>query len=279
MVQRVDERSASDYPFTMREQPVSLGSIRYTDTGSGSAVFLVHGYPLDGRVWGDAGAILASSFRAIVPDLPGFGESKLNGPFTMEDLAKSLLELADALKIDRFALAGLSMGGYVGQALYRIAPKRLSGLSFVDSRANADDEAGKTGRDKMIELLEKQGTPGVVESMLPKMLHPDAYTLDPALVERQREIMQAQKPQALKYACAAMRDRPEFFSALPTLSCPLQVIVGDGDAIAPPDVAKKIADLTPGARLDVIKGAGHMSPLEKPAEVAEAMERFVAGLK
>lgn len=264
----------------MREQPVSLGSIRYTDTGSGMPVFLVHGYPLDGRVWGDVGAILASSCRVIVPDLPGFGEAKLAGSFSsMDDLARALLELADALKIERFVLAGLSMGGYVGQALYRLAPNRLAGLSFVDTRANADDEAGKAGRNKMIELLDQQGTPGVVEAMLPKMLHPDAYTLDPAVVERQREIMSAQKPQTLKCACAAMRDRPEFFSHLPKLSVPLQVIVGEGDVIAPPDVAKKIAEMTPGARLDIIAGAGHMAPLEKPAEVAEAMEKFVNALR
>ena len=275
----------------MPQQPVSVGAIHYTDTGRGIAVFLVHGYPLDGRVFGDVGAMLASSTllprgaRVIVPDLPGFGQSKLNVSFhshdlfRMETFATSLLELADVLKIDRFVLAGLSMGGYVAQALYRIAPQRLLGLSFVGTRANADDQAGKAGRNKMIELIDRQGTAGVVEAMLPKMLHAGAYKLDPALVERQRDIMQSQNSVTLKHACVAMRDRSEFFSALPTLSCPLQVIVGEGDVIAPVDVATKIVEMTPGARLDVIKGAGHMSPLEKPVTVAEALEGFLSGLK
>lgn len=263
----------------MPEQPVSLGTVHYSDTGRGTAVFLVHGYPLDGRVWGDVGAMLASTCRVIVPDLPGFGQSQLNGPFTMDSLGAALVDLADALRIDRFVVAGLSMGGYVGQGVYRLSPRRLAGLSFVDTRANADDDAGKAARNKMIELLATQGTPGVVESMLPKMLHPDAYRLDPALVERLREMMQDQPAATLAHACAAMRDRPAFFDALPTLSCKLQVIVGEGDAIAPPEVAKKIVDLTPGGRLDLINGAGHMAPLERPAEVAEALERFVAGLE
>ncbi len=267
-------------------QTVSIGSVHYTEMGTGTPVFLVHGFPLDSRIWGDAGAMLASSFRVVVPDLPGFGKSTLNVPaskqnvsFSMESLAGSLLELADALRIDRFVLAGLSMGGYVAQALYRNAPERLLGLCFVDTRANADDDTGKAARNKMIELIDRQGSPGVVESMLSKMLHPGAYLLDPALVERLRDIMLAQPPGTLRSACAAMRDRPAFFEALPTLSCPLQVIVGSGDAIAPVEVAKKIVELTPGARLDVIEGAGHLSSLERPAEVAEAIEAFVRSIE
>lgn len=263
----------------MLDQPVSLGSIHYTDTGTGTPVILLHGYPLDGRVWGDVGAMLASRFRVVVPDLPGFGKSKRNVSFTMDSLGKSVFELADALKLDRFVVAGLSMGGYVAQAMYRASPNRLLGMSFVDSRANADDDAGQAARNKMIELIDAQGTPGVVESMLPKMLHPDAYTLDPAVVERLREVMLGQDPKTLRNACEAMRDRPAFFDALPALSCPLQVIVGNGDVIAPVDVAKQIVDLAPGARLDVIKAAGHLSPLEQPAAVAEVLEAFVGGLK
>lgn len=257
-----------------------FGSIHYTDAGQGAAVVLLHGYPLDGRIFGDVGAMLASKARVIVPDLPGFGQSTLSRPFqTMDELARSLLALVDGLGIERFLLAGLSMGGYVGQAAYRLAPARLSGLSLVDSRANADDDAAKAGRNKMIELLDTQGTPSVVEAMLPKMLHADAYKLDPALVERQRDIMSAQPRDTLKYACAAMRDRPAFFDALPTLACPLQVIVGEGDVIAPVDVARKIADMTPGARLDIIPNAGHMAPLEQPAAVAEALEQLLANVK
>lgn len=263
----------------MPAQPVSIGTMHYTDTGKGTPVFLLHGYPLDGRVWGDVGAILASGARVIVPDLPGFGSSKRNGPFTMESLAQAVFDLADGLKIDRLVVAGLSMGGYIVQSMVRVAPRRLAGISFVDTRANADDEAGKAARNKMIALLDEQGTPGVVESMLPKMLHPDAYKLDPALVERLRELMSAQDAATLKEACIAMRDRSAFFDALPTLSCPLQVIVGDRDAIAPVDVARQMVELAPGARLDVIDGAGHMSPLEKPAEVAESLETFVRSLK
>jgi pimeloyl-ACP methyl ester carboxylesterase len=87
--------------------------------------------------------------------------------------------------------------------------------------------------------------------------------------------MSAQDPQTLRYATAAMRDRPAFFDALPNLSCPLQVIVGEGDVIAPVEVARKIATTAPGARLDIIQGAGHMAPLERPAEVAEALEAFI----
>lgn len=265
----------------MPELTTSAGTMYYTDAGDRAAptVILVHGFPLDGRVWGDVAAMLAGRFRVLVPDLPGFGQSLARGPFTMETLAGSLIALADHLQVDRFAAAGLSMGGYVLQGVVRLAPQRLSALSLVDTRANADDEKGRAGRDAMAKLARDTGAGAVAEKMMPNMLHGAAYAEDPALVDRLRDMMLDQPGETLALASEAMRDRPAFFDALATLSCPLQVIVGDDDRIAPPDVAKEIASKAKGARLDVIKKAGHMAPLERPEAVAEALEAFLAGVR
>lgn len=264
--------------YAMAELHTTAGTIHYTEAGGAGApaVILVHGFPLDGRVWGDVAAMLATRFRVVVPDLPGFGQSLQEGPYTMATMAGSLVALADHLKLDRFAAAGLSMGGYVLQALVRSHPNRLSALSLVDTRANADDEKGRAGRDAMAKLARETGPAAVAEKMMPNMLHTAAYEADPAVADRLRDMILDQPAETLALASEAMRDRPAFFDLLPTLPCPLQVIVGDDDRIAPLDVAKDIAAKAKNARLDVIKKAGHMAPLERPEAVAEAIEAFLS---
>lgn len=255
---------------------VSSGTLHYLDAGGGEPIVLVHGFPLDGQVWERVAPLLANRHRVITPDLPGFGKSFATGPFTMESLADAMVELLDQLKIDRAAFAGLSMGGYVLQALMRSHPERVSKLILVDTRANADDEKGRSGRDVMITLVKEKGTIGVVDQMLPKMLAPATFAAQPDVVARQREIMLACPPGTIANACAAMRARADFTPLLATLPCPLQVIVGESDAIAPPEVARAMAGAAKGSRLDVIEAAGHMAPMEQPKLVAEAIEAFVA---
>ena len=123
----------------------------------------------------------------------------------------------------------------------------------------------------MITLAQQIGTSGVVEQMLPKMLHPDAYAHRPEVVTRQRAIMMDCPAKTIEYACAAMRDREDFTPMLAKLPCPLTVIVGEGDVIAPPDLAKAMHAAAPGSTLHVIPNAGHMAPLEQPAATARAI--------
>lgn len=250
---------------------ISSGTLYYLDAGKGEPLVLVHGFPLDGQVWERVAPRLADKVRVLTPDLPGFGRSFATGAFTMDSLADALVEMLDQLKIERATFAGLSMGGYVLQSLVRRHPMRVSKLIFVDTRANADDEAGRAGRDKMIELVKEKGTAGVVEQMLPKMLAPATFAAQPEVVSKLRDIMLACPPGTIANACAAMRDRADFTPMLASLPCPLQVIVGQHDAIASAEVARAIAGAAKGARLDVIEEAGHISPLERPDVVAEAM--------
>lgn len=246
-----------------------MPSTHYIDTGSGPPIVLVHGFPLDGRIWDDVVPLLAKTHRVIVPDLRGFGRSAPTATMSMESLAGELVELLGRIEVDRAAFAGLSMGGYVIQALVRGWPDRVERLVFVDTRANADDEAGRAGRDKMIALVREKGTVGIVDQMLPKMLHPDAYAQRPQVVERQRSIMMDCPPKTIEQACAAMRDRRDFTGELARLPCPLTIIVGEKDAIAPVEVARAMhAAAGPKSKLHVIPGAGHMAPLEQPEATA-----------
>ncbi len=123
-------------------------TIGYDDNGSGPAVCLIHGFPLDRRMWRPQVMTLASAgYRVITPDLRGFGESDATeGPYTMDLYADDLVKLLDHLGIGRAVVGGMSMGGYVLLNLLERHPDRLAAACFIVTRSGADDEAGKERR-------------------------------------------------------------------------------------------------------------------------------------
>ena len=250
--------------------------LHYTDQGSGGAVLLVHGFPLDSRMWDAQLPALASSGRRVIaPDLRGFGRSRSDSPFTLESLADDLHALAEALDAIPFILAGLSMGGYVALAYAKKYPGDLRGLVLIDTKAEADTPEGKEGRGKMIELVRKDGSKAVAEQMMPKMLARDAAEQRPQTAQALRLMMEACPPKTIEHALAAMRDRPDRSGELSAIKVPTLVIVGESDAITPQGVAESMAGKVPGARLEVIRGAGHMSPMEQPEQVNRTLRAFL----
>jgi pimeloyl-ACP methyl ester carboxylesterase len=246
--------------------------------GTGTTVMLVHGFPLDGRMWeAQAQALADAGHRVITPDLRGFGRSRSDSPFSIESVADDLHELATSLRATPFVLAGLSMGGYVALAYVKKYPRDLRALALVDTKAEADTPEGKQGRQKMIELVRKEGSKAVADQMMPKMLAKDSAAR-PHLAASLRSIMEACPPKTIEHALAAMRDRPDRSGELGSITVPTLVLVGDSDAITPPDVARSMADKIPGSQLVTIRGAGHMSPMEQPEQVTRALHSFLQSL-
>jgi pimeloyl-ACP methyl ester carboxylesterase len=260
----------------MPERDIDGAKFYYTEQGSAAGgqgaakppLVLVHGFPLDSRMWEAQVAALAPARRVVAPDLRGVGRSRTDEPFTIESQGDSL----------RALLAGLSMGGYVALAYAKKYPGDLRGLILVDTKAEADTAEGKQARDKMIDLARKEGSKAVADQMMPKMLAKDAAEQRPQAASALRRIMESCPPATIANALAAMRDRPDRSGELSSINVPTLVLVGDGDAITPPDVAESMAQKIPGARLVVIRGAGHMSPMEQPEQVNRAMRGFLDGL-
>jgi 3-oxoadipate enol-lactonase len=256
---------------------INGATIHYRERGAGRAVVLLHGFPLDGRMWDAQLDALSGRHRVIVPDLRGFGQSPPAGPFTIESLADDVHALAQALGATPFVLAGLSMGGYVSLAYVRKYASTLRALILVDTKAEADTPEGREGREKMIQLVREKGSQAVGDAMEPKLLSPDTLKHKPAIVRAMRAMTDANPPITLGHALAAMRDRPDLTSLLPSIRLPTLVIVGDADSITPPSVAEQMQRAIPGAQLAVIRGAGHLSPMEQPEQVNAAMARFLDG--
>jgi pimeloyl-ACP methyl ester carboxylesterase len=229
-------------------------------------------------MWDEQAEKLSDHYRVIAPDLRGFGSSQRSDAFTIESLADDTHLFLEQLAATPCVLAGLSMGGYIALAYARKYPNDLRGLILIDTKAAGDTPQQKEGRAKMIELARTSGATAVAEQMLPKLLGAGTVENRPEVVKSVRRMAEACSAQTIEYALRAMRDRPDRTAELPDIKVPTLVIVGDADAITPPDIAESMHKAIHGSTLEIIRGAGHMSPMEQPEQVNRAIERFMAEL-
>lgn len=249
-------------------------TLNYQSVGDSLPLVLLHGFPHDSRMWEAQLAGLADRFRVIAPDLSGFGKSKSAEPFTMASQAEAVHALLVQLKTLPCILGGLSMGGYIALEFARKYPSDLRGLILLDTRAEADSTEARQGRAKMIELVKTKGAAAVAEAMLPKQLAATAPQQKPDVVRKLRMIMESQSPATIENALVAMRERPDNSTFLPSISVPTLIIVGQADALTPPEVAQKMHEAIPKSTLAIIPDAGHLSPMEQPEEVNRAIVAF-----
>jgi len=237
--------------------------------GTGSPLVLLHGYPLDHHLWDDVAPLLTDTFELILPDLRGFGESStVDSFYTMEDFASDIAALLDQLEIQKTAIAGHSMGGYVALAFARLYPERVTGLGLISTQVLADAPDRKEGRYKSAAEVADKGIASVVETMTPK------FTSNPQLQRFARESMERQQPAAYIGALKAMAERVDSTPMLSSLAVPLVIVHGDADSLIPIDRAREAKAALPNAHLVEISGAGHMPMMETKEKTAEALKRL-----
>jgi pimeloyl-ACP methyl ester carboxylesterase len=180
--------------------------------------------------------------------------------------------LADAPP--RFALAGLSMGGYIAFAMLRQAPERIAKLALLDTSARPDRPEQKEAREKGIAMAEGGSFSEVVDVLAPQFLHRDQRG-DEALNRLIRDMAADTGADAFVRQVKAIMKRPDSRPLLPSIGCPTLVLVGDGDELTPPELSKEIAAGIPGARLVVVPHCGHLSTVEKPEDVNVALAEWL----
>ena len=253
-------------------QKVNVNGIQlaYERRGRRTPLVLVHGFPLDHHLWDEVVPLLEDTFDVILPDLRGFGESTtIDSPYGMDELASDIAGLLDQLGIQKAAIAGHSMGGYVALAFARLYPNRVSGLGLVSSQVLADPPERKEGRYKSAADVSANGIGSVVETMTPK------FTTDERLQAYARTSMEHQSPAAYIGALKAMAERADSTPLLAALQVPVVVIHGDADSLIPLDRAREVKAALPKAHLVEISGAGHMPMMEAKERTAEAL-RYLA---
>jgi pimeloyl-ACP methyl ester carboxylesterase len=243
--------------------------LAYARRGDGPPLVLLHGFPLDHHLWDEVVPLLDDTFDVIVPDLRGFGESTISdSQFSMDDYASDIAGLLDQLEIQKAAIVGHSMGGYVALAFARLYRDRVSGLGLVSSQVLADAPEWKEGRYKSAADVSANGVGSVVEAMTPK------FTADEKLQSYARASMERQQPAAYIGALKAMAERPDSTSLLSSFRVPVVVIHGDADSLIPLDRAREVKAALPQAHLVEIPGAGHMPMMEAKEKTAEALRHL-----
>jgi len=263
------------WSVVMATKMVNGTELSYEETGKGMPVVLLHGFPLDLRVWEAQVAALADRWRVIAVDMRGFGKSRSDAPFTIESLGDDVHALLGEIKALPCVLGGLSMGGYVALGYAKKYPADLKGLMLIDTRAEADTPEGKAARGKMIEAARSGGSKVVAEQMMAKMVAGGAEKGRPEVVKKLKGIMEACPPRTIENALVAMREREDYTSSLASIGVPTLIVVGEQDAITPPEMAERMNREIRNSMLAKIKGAGHMAIMEQPEQVNAAMRKWL----
>jgi pimeloyl-ACP methyl ester carboxylesterase len=236
-----------------------------------TALVLIHAFPLSGAMWEhERRALRDAADPIIAPSLPGFGGTAVpRGDPSMDDYADSIVAAMDAEKIERAAIAGLSMGGYVAFAMWRRHRPRVERLFLADTRAEADTEEARNNRLRLAGLLREHGIEALLKTP-PQWLRKGSPHWDPLLT-----MIRRQAPEAVAQGSIAMAHRPDSRRDLPTIDVPTAVVVGEEDAITPLEMSQAMSDAIPGATLSIIPGAGHLANIEAPTAFETALRAWL----
>jgi pimeloyl-ACP methyl ester carboxylesterase len=191
---------------------------------------------------------------------------------SMGAIARRILASAPA----RFALAGLSMGGYICFEVLRQAPKRVAKLMLLDTSARPDAPEQTAQRRLQIEMARTRGLGEIGDGLFPRLVHARRWG-DESLRRICRAMERDVGVEGFINQQTAVISRPDSRPGLAAIRCPTLVIVGDGDVVTPPERAEEIANGIRDARLSVIRDSGHLSTLEQPAAVTRSMVEFLSG--
>jgi pimeloyl-ACP methyl ester carboxylesterase len=243
------------------------------------AVLFIHGFPMSGSMWQKQTADLSHEYFCVTCDLRGLGHSMGYSPlFTMEHLADDIAELAAHLSLKETAACGLSMGGYVLLRVVEKFPALLKGVIFCDTKADADDNAGKLKRANAIQSIEQNGAEAFVRSFIPTCLAEGSAEKMGTLYTELLEEWTKANAEALIGSQLAMLSRTDTNGMLRELSLPALFICGEQDTITPPAVMNKMAANIEEAKFRIIPGAGHLAPLEQPQAVNIEIRKFLQGI-
>lgn len=201
------------------------------------------------------------------------------GPVTVADhrrgdhmdlIAGQILDNAPA----KFALAGLSMGGYIALAIMRLAPERVDRLALLDTGARSDTPEQSERRKAQIALAEKGEIDAINEALWPLLVHADRKD-DASLKTEVTTMGLMSGAEAFMRQQKAIMTRPDSRPFLPNIKCPTLVLVGEGDQLTLPLLADEMASLIPGSRHVVVPDCGHLSTMERPEFVTKMLVEWM----
>ncbi len=253
--------------------------IGFEEGGQGEALVMTHSFLCSRRMWEAQAVELARDYRVINVDVRGHGESELGGgTFTIDDLAADVLAVLDAVGIERAAWVGLSIGGMLSLRAALRAPEQVAGLVLADSGGDRDPWVKRTRYRLMATGARWLGIGPFLPAVTKLMFGATAILEQPALVDSWTAEFRSVPMATILAGVDTLCRRRSVLHRLGEVSAPALVLVGAEDLAQPPERSRMLADALPNAVLEVIPAAGHLSAVEQPLAVTEAIRRFLASL-
>ena len=226
-------------------------------------LILLPGLLCDGALWRHQTEHLADQIEVHVADL------------TLDNAVSAMAARVLAQAPPTFALAGLSMGGYVAQEIMRQAPERVERLALVDTNARADTDEQRKSRAALIALADVGKFKGVTPRLLPSLIHPSRME-EPAVAGVVMEMAERVGQQAFKRQQEAIMGRKDGRGDLEAIRIPTLILAGRQDALCPPKVQQEMIERLPNGKLVLVEDCGHLVSLERP-EATTAVFRYWLG--
>ena len=254
-------------------------AIAYEARGSGEAVVFLHGIGGNRENWASQLELFGRDFRAVSLDLRGYGDSEDVDALDFADFVRDVRSVLDAAGIERAHVVGLSMGGLVAQALYAQSPHQVLSLCLVACRSGAEPVLPGARRDNFIAErlgpLRAGGPEALAQSLAPTLIGHGAS--DEARARVMASLRKLRPDSYARVMEARMRIEP--FLDPSTVRVPVLVVGSDEDKVAPLAQMRELATAIPGARLEVVLGAGHLLNIEKPQAFDAALGAFLRDVR
>lgn len=244
-----------------------------------AAIALLHAFPFGPAMFAaQERALTEAGHEVLVPDLLSSERSYRTDEPDMAAMARYVLAFMADAGHQQFAVAGLSMGGYLAMALLRSVPQRIDAVALLDTKASADTEAAARNREAYAERVEREGMAWVPQATLDQLLGETTRETRAAVVERVRRWILEADPQMVAWAQRAMAQRPDSTADLALFRRPALVLVGQEDSLTPLPESLAMAQALGGAPLSEIASAGHLAAVECPNRVSDMLVSWAARL-
>lgn len=253
--------------------------VSFTDKGEDDApvIIFIHGFPLNKTMWDNQLEALKADYRVISYDIRGHGSSDIGiDEFSIDLFVTDLLNLMDALEIEKASLCGLSMGGYIALNAIENHPERFDALVLSDTHCIADPPQVKKKRLDTIESIKEFGVERYVNDMIVSLFGPKSFTTYKNKISDVREMILNTTELSLSKTLLALSRRKATCNKLPEITIPVLFLVGEEDKITPPQASELMHEKIKNSTMHIISHAGHLSNLENPGEFNEHLKTFFA---
>ena len=248
--------------------------IAFFQKGTGQPLILIHGFCESKEMWKTFSNELSASHTVYCPDLPGFGESSLDGPhISLEETALILQEWMAEKEIQNPIVIGHSLGGYVTLALTELMGSGLKAIGLFHSTAFADDEEKKLTRNKTISFIQKHGVDKFVESFVPPLFSEQHRVEQIALIEALIHLGKKSSKNGMVAFTAAMRDRKDRFGLWKTFPGPKLMIAGELDGAVKIEVSRQHQPFA--SHYHELLGTCHMGMFEETEKTLGMLREFL----